>query len=158
MPFNSIATNLQSGGPNLAGYSFTQASGQPSPVFVQATIIVSGLVNVGNGISGSVGVLGSVSVSGVVHEQGAANVNIGQVALSGLANQIVSSRTTRRDVLITNMTTFDTWIGQSGVNSGNGALLVGVKGASLDVEFNGSLYGVVLSGNAGAVSYLETYD
>ena len=182
--FDKSVQNLGSGGTNLAGTQFTQsgvnlflpgnelvfqtnsgvqsivASGTGLPVSLVGSAAISGTVGVigSVAISGSVGILGPVAVSGTVRQVGAANLATNQVSVGTTSTQIVGSRSLRRDVIVTNQTNTDTWVGQSGVTATNGQLLVGVKGASVDIPFNGVVHGVVLSGSTGSVSYLEVYD
>lgn len=96
--------------------------------------------------------VGTVTVSGV----GASNFATGQVALASTATQIVSSRSTRRSITIVNLSTTDMYIGNSGVTTSTGQLLLGVKGTAITLEVVGAVYGIVATGTP-SVSFEEEY-
>jgi hypothetical protein len=70
--------------------------------------------------------------------------------------QIVAARPGRHKLTLVNLGTVDVWIGQKGLTSSTGALLVGTKGATLEVDTQDAVYGIVGSGSQ-AVAAIETY-
>lgn len=70
--------------------------------------------------------------------------------------QLVAARAGRHSLRLVNLGTTDVWVGPKGVSSTTGALLVGTKGASLPIDTQDAVYGVVGTGSQ-AVSVIETY-
>ena len=103
---------------------------------------------------------GSVTISGstTVTENGAPNAASGQVSVSNSATAIVSSRGTRRGVLIINQGGSDVYLGfTNGVTTSTGILLTGIKGTSIALPVTMGVWGIVSSGSQ-AISYVEVYD
>ncbi len=83
----------------------------------------------------------------------AATFTTGQQALT-TATQIVATNANRSRVTLVNTGTVDTYIGSSGVTTGNGILLVGIKGAMMVLYHDDAIYGVT-SGASSTISYME---
>lgn len=129
--------------------------------------VITGVTTAGGGAfidvkvnpSGSLQVAGTIAGAVSTAEEGVPNIASGQVSVGNAApgTQIVAARTTRRGVLITNLGTTDVWIGVSGVTTATGALLPGVRGASITVSTIAAVFGIVGAGSQ-SVSFLEEYD
>jgi len=90
-------------------------------------------------------------------ESGAANFSPNQVALnSSTATQLVSVRSSRRGVLITNNdASITVYIGGASVSTSNGHKLV--AGASISIPTTAAVYGISASATP-SVSVSEVYD
>lgn len=97
-----------------------------------------------------------VDVTRVASFPGVANLAHGQVALSSSATQVVSTRATRRAVTIVNLSTTDIYVGNTGVTTSTGQLLLGSKGAAITIETVTAVFAIVTTGTP-SVSYLEEY-
>jgi len=106
--------------------------------------------NSGNGIN-------SIDNQLLTTEQGAPNIGYGQVSVASTATSIVSARTARRGVIITNSGTTDVFIGDASVTTSTGLLLPGTKGAFVVIPANVQIYGIVASSTQ-TVSFLEVYN
>jgi hypothetical protein len=80
----------------------------------------------------------------------------GQVTVEDTATLIVAARHNRRAVLVINEGSTDVRVGVVDVDTATGALLTGVKGASVSIPTTAAVYGIVASGTQ-AVSYVEVY-
>jgi hypothetical protein len=80
-----------------------------------------------------------------------------QVSVTNANTLIVASRSTRSGVLITNLGTTDVYIGNTGVTTSTGTLLLGTKGTALFIPTTAAIYGIVASGTQ-SVCYLEVYN
>jgi hypothetical protein len=92
---------------------------------------------------------------------GVANIATGQATVANTATLIVAARTGasgtgRKSVTIVNGSTTPVYVGASGVTTSTGILLPGTTGASLTLDTQAALYGIVASSTE-AVSYAETY-
>lgn len=103
--------------------------------------------------NGALDVSASVTVPPPV---GAANFGTGQQALSGTAAEIVAIRLTRTTVTIVNLSTTDVYIGDSGVTTSTGQLLLGTKGSAVTLATTAAVYGIVATGTP-SVSFEEEY-
>jgi hypothetical protein len=79
-----------------------------------------------------------------------------QVSVGTTATSISAARTGRRSITIINEGTTVVRLGASGVTTSTGAYLAGVAGASITLETEAAVYGIVGSGTA-AVSVIENY-
>jgi len=70
--------------------------------------------------------------------------------------QIVAARAGRQATTIVNLGTTDVYLGVSGVTTGTGLLLLGVKGAAITIPGAAAIFGIVGAGSQ-TVSYLEAY-
>ena len=87
---------------------------------------------------------------------GAANEANGQVSVTNAATKIVDIRSTRRSVVIINLSSSVTvYLGPSGVTTSTGLAIP--AGQSVSIPFTGAIYGIVASGSL-TVSYMEIYD
>lgn len=69
---------------------------------------------------------------------------------------IVAARAGRQDVTITNHGTTDVFLGNTGVATTTGMLLVGIKGGAITISGSAAIFGIV-SASTQTVSYLETF-
>jgi len=88
--------------------------------------------------------------------RGASTLATGQVAVGTTATQIVAARTLRGSVKITNLSTVDIYIGNSGVTTTTGDLLPGTRGASITVPVSVALFGIGAAAGA-SVSFMDVY-
>lgn len=94
--------------------------------------------------------------AGTVREIGFANLNTGQATVGTAATLICGGVYGLGSTVIVNHGTTDIFIGNAGVTTATGILLPGVKGASIDLDFAGDVYGVVASGTQD-VSFAQSY-
>lgn len=94
--------------------------------------------------------------AGYFTELGAGLMTHAQITVADTETVIVASRTGRKGVIITNLGTTDVWLGNTGVTTANGTLLLGTKGSAMFIPTTAAIYGIVGSGTQ-AVSYLEVY-
>jgi hypothetical protein len=81
----------------------------------------------------------------------------GQVSVGSSATLIAGARPGRRSLTVVMLGGgTDVYLGVSGVTTGTGTLLLGVKGAAYDLPTTAAVYGVVGSGSAN-VSFHEVY-
>ncbi len=97
------------------------------------------------------------AVSGI----GVANIAPGQVSVGTTPTLVAAARTGapgtgRQSITIINGGTVDEFCGGSGVTTTTGVLLVGSKGASLNLNTQAAIYCVVATGTE-PTSYIETY-
>ena len=69
---------------------------------------------------------------------------------------ICAARSTRRRISIINLGTTDIYIGNTGLTTSTGVLLLGVKGAAVTLETTAAIYGITGSGSQ-SVAYIEEY-
>ncbi|WP_213287578.1 hypothetical protein [Bradyrhizobium sp. sGM-13] len=79
-----------------------------------------------------------------------------QVPVGTTATQILPARPDRREVTIINHGTTDVMIGGTNVQTTTGALLAGVKGASITLRSTVAIFGIVGDGEQ-VVSFVETF-
>jgi hypothetical protein len=79
-----------------------------------------------------------------------------QVSVGGTATQIVAANSSRSGLQIINTSTVDVYLGESGVTTSTGHLLVGTKGASVSFTTTQAVYGIT-SGSSETVTVLETF-
>lgn len=140
------------------GQSAYAGSGSASIIQILKGIYASavGSIPVGSNNIGTVGLvagssnIGNVGLTG--QAPGASTITPAQVSVASTATQIVASRTGRAYEIVTNTGTTDIYLGGSGVTTSTGTLLVGIKGASVAIPFQGALYGIVASGTANVTS------
>jgi hypothetical protein len=86
------------------------------------------------------------------------NLATSQVTVDSSGTTVVATaRKSRTAVMVTNLGTTDVYLGvATGVTTLTGDLLVGIKGASVTMAYNGVVYGVV-SASTQAVSVMEIY-
>ena len=96
---------------------------------------------------------------GLSSQVGAANLATGQVTADTTAGGVAvcAARPTRRLVTLTNLGTTDVFVGTGTVTAATGALLAGVKGATLTLGVTGAVKAVTAGGTQ-AVSYAEEYE
>lgn len=70
--------------------------------------------------------------------------------------QIVAARSGRQKLTLVQLGTVDVFVGPKGVATNSGALLVGTKGATLVIDTQDAVYGIVSAGSQ-AVAAIETY-
>ena len=92
---------------------------------------------------------------------GAAALATGQVSCASTDTTLVAARTGvagtgRASVTVTNAGTTDVWIGNSGLTTATGVLLVGIKGASLTLNTTAAIHCIV-SSTAQTVDFVETF-
>jgi hypothetical protein len=95
------------------------------------------------------------STNGVT-EVGSSNWAASQVSVSSAATSLVSARSARHAIVVTNLGTADVWLGGAGVTVSTGTLLPGVKGACKAIPATTAVYGIVASGSQ-VVSVEELY-
>jgi len=85
-------------------------------------------------------------------------IKTGQATVSTTAGGtlIVTSRVGRGNLTIINHGATNVFVGPAGLTLTNGALLVGVAGASLPISSQDALFGLVSAGTQD-VSYIEQY-
>lgn len=93
---------------------------------------------------------GAYSVS-----KGSGTIATTQVAVTTTAAQIVAARAGRGSVKIQNLGTTDIYLGNTGVTTTTGDLLVGTKGASVTIPTTAAIFAIGAA--AGSVSVLEVY-
>jgi hypothetical protein len=91
-----------------------------------------------------------------VRQVGFGSIQTGQATVAATATLICAGLYGRGSVTIVNNGTVDVFIGGSAVTTGTGVLLPGTKGASLKLDTDADVYGIVGTGTQ-AVSYVETY-
>lgn len=106
-----------------------------------------------NGLLVNLGTNNDVSVTSQV---GVANIATGQQGLTTSAAQVVAAQPTRRSVTIVNLSSIDVYVGNTGVTTSTGQLLLGTKGTALTLETATAVFAVAASGTP-TVSYLEEY-
>jgi hypothetical protein len=79
-----------------------------------------------------------------------------QVTVTTTAIIIAPVRASRKGILIVNHGAVDVYIGAQGVTSSTGMLLVGTKGAWLNIESGGAIYAITASGSA-TISFNEAF-
>lgn len=94
--------------------------------------------------------------AGTVREIGFGNLTTGQVTVGTAATLICSGVYALGSLVIVNHGTTDIFIGNAGVTTATGLLLPGVKGASVELDFAGDVYGIVAAGTQ-AVSFAQSY-
>lgn len=96
---------------------------------------------------------------GDVDVPGAANATNGQVTVDTTAGgvTICAARATRTRLIIVNEGTTDVRLGFGSVTTGNGLLLLGVKGANIELRNVAAVKGIVASGSV-TVSFIEEYN
>lgn len=104
---------------------------------------------------------GSINVNTSASPQpplGAPNIATGIVTVAATVGGtlIAAARATRTDITIVNEGTTDVRLGVSGVTTGTGLLLVGIKGAALTLSSRAAVYGIVGVGTQN-VSFEENY-
>jgi len=87
---------------------------------------------------------------------GSTNFATAQISVGTTATLIAASRAGRRAISVVNVGTTDTFIGEVGVTTSNGVLLLGVKGSAVTLEVIGAVYGIVGAGTV-TVAYVEEY-
>ena len=85
------------------------------------------------------------------------NITTGQVTIGTSPTLIRAFEGNRIAIAVIQHGTTDVFIGSSSVTIGTGALLVGVKGASIAVQTRAALYGVVQTGTQ-TVSWMTDGD
>lgn len=90
-----------------------------------------------------------------VGELGASAVATNQVDCSTTAEEVVSARGTRNNLLLVNQGGVEVYIGGSAVTTSTGIKL-GV-GASLNIQTTAAIFGVTKMGSA-TIHYIEEYD
>lgn len=93
---------------------------------------------------------GSYAVS-----KGSGTFATAQAAVTTTAAQIVAARAGRGSVKIQNLGTTDIYLGNTGVTTTTGDLLVGTKGASVTIPTTAAIFAIGAA--AGSVSILEVY-
>lgn len=81
----------------------------------------------------------------------------GQVSVTATAGGtlIAAARTGRISITITMLGAVDAFLGNTGLTSATGTLLLGTKGSSITLGTSAAIYGIAAS--AVSVSYVETY-
>lgn len=97
-----------------------------------------------------------IGVSAVSRAADGLATNQVTVATTVGGTQIIPARIGRSAVTITNFGTTDVYLGNSGVTTTTGSLLVGTKGASVTIPTSAAIFGIVATGTQ-AVSYTETF-
>lgn len=91
-----------------------------------------------------------------VRQVGFGNIQTGQATVGATATLICAGMYGRGSVTIVNHGTVDVFLGGSGVAAGTGVLLPGTKGASIKLDTDADVYGIVATGTQ-AVSFVETF-
>jgi hypothetical protein len=94
-----------------------------------------------------------------VQSQGSGHWPVTQVSVDNTAGGILlmAARAGRAGVNVTQLGTIDVWLGQAGVTTATGALLVGVKGASRFIPSATDIYGILGVAGPQLVSVEEFY-
>lgn len=101
--------------------------------------------------------LGSAVVPVSAIEQGAANWATGQVTLSASASQIVSSRATRRAIMVTNTdAAIKVYVGTSNAVTTSTGQIVPV-GLSVSIPITAAVWAIAASGSP-VITYTEVWD
>lgn len=79
-----------------------------------------------------------------------------QVSVLSASTQIVAANSSRSGLQIINAGSTDVYIGESGVTTATGHLLVGTKGASVSFTTTQAVFGAT-GGSAQTVTVLETF-
>ena len=87
----------------------------------------------------------------------AVTFNTGQYTASATAGQVVASNRNRTGLLITNIGTVDVYVGASGVTTGTGILLPGVKGSSISIPSVDAV-SVITGSSTSVISYMEIFN
>lgn len=120
---------------------------EPSAQFTQPSVVVT------NPTAANL----QATVTGTITAQpGVATLATGQAALSTTAAQVVAARATRRAVTIINLSGIDVYVGNTGVTTATGQLLLGIRGSAITIETVTAVFAVAASGTP-SVSYLEEY-
>lgn len=88
-----------------------------------------------------------------VRESGTPTITTGQVSCGATATLIAAARAGRRGISVTSLGTTDVYVGASGVTTGTGDLLLGVKGSTASYDLSGALYCIVAAGSQSVEVY-----
>lgn len=83
-----------------------------------------------------------------------ATLNTAQVSVANVATLILASNANRKKLLLVNNGSTSVYIGNSGVTTTTGQLLLGMAGYPLPIYFTGAVYGISSSGSQ-TISYHE---
>ena len=87
------------------------------------------------------------------------NLGTIQVAVAFTPTLLISANSNRTGVLVTNMSAFPVFIGNSNVTIMTGSFVPGVVGAGLSFSFYGDVYGICDAGlGSSSVSVLEIFN
>lgn len=96
----------------------------------------------------------NVYMTGGGNSTGTTLINTAQVSLAATSTLIIASNSNRRTITIVNLSGVDIYIGNTGVSTTTGQLLLGTKGTAITISSIAAIYGITSTGTAN-VSYLE---
>lgn len=165
-----VTVNFKDGGGSTLTGRFWSSDGTTAGLLYSAPVLIDGSGNVvdftatspvslaaGSNIAGKFGIDQTTrGTTNAVVPLSAQTLATAQVSVTTSATQIAASRAGRRSITIINEGTTVVRLGVSGVTTGTGAYLAGVAGASVTLETEAAVYGIVGSGTQ-TVSCIENY-
>jgi len=156
-PNSSVVTvqGITGGTPQAVSGDAIPGNSSPSTAFYIAGFDGTAVRPILTNSAGAVGFyLATNSINAV--SRGASTMATGQVSVGTTSTQIVAARTLRGSVKITDLSTVDIYIGNTGVTTTTGDLLPGTRGASITVPASVALFGIAAATGA-SVSFMDVY-